>query len=102
MISHFFAGECTERGSRVKALRFAPMNAHRRRGRDWAPSPLLVLLPARKKMRRKWDEERNPDLLLRAAASVTVTAGSDERVNQANDRALIPFRQRLHALKSLP
>ncbi len=46
--------------------------------------------------------ERNPDLLLCVAARVTVAAGSDERVNQANDRALIPFRQRLHALKSLP
>ncbi len=23
-ISHFFAGECTERGSRIKPLRFAP------------------------------------------------------------------------------
>lgn len=26
-VSHFFAGECTERGSRVKPLRFAAMNA---------------------------------------------------------------------------
>ena len=29
VISHFFAGECTERGSRVKGLRFAPMNAQK-------------------------------------------------------------------------
>ena len=41
VISHFFAGECTERGSRVKALRFAPMNAPKTRGLDSPPSPLL-------------------------------------------------------------
>jgi hypothetical protein len=30
---------------------------------------------------------------MRVAACVAVAAGSDERVNQADDRALIPFRQ---------
>jgi hypothetical protein len=40
-ISHFFAGECTERGSRVKALRGAAMNAPRTRALDSPPSPLL-------------------------------------------------------------
>jgi hypothetical protein len=33
---------------------------------------------------------------------VTVAVGSHQRVNQANDGALIAFRQRRHALKSFP
>jgi len=37
-ISHFFAGDDTERGSRVKGLRCAPMNAPRTRALD--PLPL--------------------------------------------------------------
>ena len=41
VISHFFAGECTERGSRVKALHCVPMNAHQTRALDSPPSPLL-------------------------------------------------------------
>ena len=43
----FFAAECTERGSLVKALRFAPTATRRKEcGLDQPPSPLLFLLPA--------------------------------------------------------
>ena len=38
MISHFFAGECTERGRPVKALRFAPTATRRKERRVANPS----------------------------------------------------------------
>jgi hypothetical protein len=69
------------------------MNAQQTRGLDSPPSPLLCYFQLGKNEKKKWEQERNPDLLLRVVARVTVAAGSDERVNQANDRALIPFRQ---------
>jgi hypothetical protein len=53
-ISHFFAGECTERGSRVKGLRCAPMNAPRTRALDSSPSPLCFASRHRKNVRKKW------------------------------------------------
>ena len=40
VISHF-CDNCTERGERVKALRFAPINAHRTCGLDLPPCLLL-------------------------------------------------------------
>ena len=58
VISHFFAGECTERGSRVKGLRFAPMNAQKTRGLDSPPSPLLCCFPLGKNEKKKWERER--------------------------------------------
>ena len=54
-ISHFFAGECTERGNRVKGLRFAPMNAPRTRALDPTPSPLCLLPAIEKNVRKKWE-----------------------------------------------
>ena len=57
MISPFFAGECTERGSRVKGLRCAPMNAHRTRALDSAPSPLRCCFQLGKNVIEKWEPE---------------------------------------------
>ena len=54
MISPFFAGECTERGSRVKGLRFAPMNAQKRAPLTRLPLRSVCFQPS-KKCEKKWE-----------------------------------------------
>ena len=59
VISNFFAGECTERGRPVKALRFASMNAQKTRGLDSPPSPLLCCFQLGKNVIEKWKSGRS-------------------------------------------
>jgi len=89
----FPAGECTERGSRVKGFRYAiprgqrpparepwhaPMNAHRTRALDPAPSCAPVLLPAIEKM--GWENGRRQR---RGQAAIRAAAGQQRRCSEA-------------------
>jgi hypothetical protein len=58
VISHFFAGECKERGRPVKALRFAPTATRRKEcGLDSSPSPLLCCFQLSKKCEKQMGPE---------------------------------------------
>ena len=60
MISHFFAGECTERGSRVKGLRVrSDERAKNRAPLTRPPSPLLCCFQLGKNVRKKWEPGRS-------------------------------------------
>ena len=99
VISHFFAGECTERGSHVKGLRYAPMNAQRTRGLDSPPSPLLCCFQLGKNEKRNG---RGNDALWVDCSVTGRCRWNRQGINQADDRALVPFRRCGHALKSPP
>ena len=58
LISHFSAGECTERGRPVKALHFAPTATRRKEcGLDYPPSPLLCCFQLSKKCEKQMGTE---------------------------------------------
>ena len=109
--SHFFTGECTERGSRVKGLRFAPMNAPKTRAVAPPPSPLLFASSHRKNVRKKWergaqrerqDELRHHSLRLRRyqkrRAETSVASGGLDLISEY----VTPWRNMRYTIPSGP